>query len=107
MTSSQVLPSNEAIQEIMCFEERPREDSHQRVLISNSDTMPIQIMSFDAPEIISSPYTTIQTLDSEGNMGNLLKTFLIDIFFKTGIVENIEVEADCTLEEIANFTCLF
>jgi len=50
---------------------------------------------------------TIQTLDSEGNMGNLSKTLLIDISVKIGSVENIQVGADCTPEEIASFTCLF
>ena len=86
---NQVLPSNEAIQEIMCFEERCLKDSHHRVSISLSGMMPIQILSFDTPEIVPSPYMTIQTLDSEGNMGNLSKTLLIDILVKTGIVENI------------------
>lgn len=40
-------------------------------------------------------------------MRNILKTFLIDISIKTSIVENIQIEADYTPEEIASFTCLF
>ena len=48
-----------------------------------------------------------QTLDSEGNMGNLSKTMLIDISVKTGIMENIQIGADCNPEEIACFTSLF
>jgi len=94
---NQVLPSNEAIREIMCLEEQPWEDSHHHVSISNLDTMPLKIMSFDAPEIVSSPYTTIQTLDSEGNMVNISKTFLVDISIKTGNVQNIQVGDDFTL----------
>lgn len=68
--------------------------------------MPLQILSLDIRKIISSPYTTIQTLEAEGNMGNISKTFLIDILVKTGIVENIQIGADCNPEEIASFTCL-
>jgi hypothetical protein len=98
---NQVLPMDEAIREIMSLEERPWEDSHHHVSISDSDMMPLQILSPDTPEIISSPYTTIQTLDSEGNMGNISKTLLIDISVKTGIVENIQIGANCNPEEIA------
>ena len=104
---NQVLPSDEAIREIMCLEEKPWEESHHRVSIYDSDMMPLQILSFDAPEIMSSPYMTIQTLDSEEDMGNISKTLLINISVKIGIVENIQVGVDCTLEEIASFTCLF
>lgn len=104
---NQVLPLDESIRDIMCLEERPWEESHHCVSISNSDTMPPQILSFDAPKIVSSPYTTIQTLDSEGNMGNISKTLLIDISIMTNIIENIQVGVGCTPEEITNFTYLF
>jgi len=80
---------DEAIREIISLEERPWEDSHHRVLISDSDMMPLQILSPDALEIVSSPYTTIHTLDSEGNMGNISKTLLINIPIMAGTVENI------------------
>lgn len=84
---NQVLPTDGAIREIMSLEERPWENSHLHVSISNSDMMPLQILSSDTPENISSPYMIIQTLDSEGNMGNISKTLLIDISVKIGIVE--------------------
>lgn len=62
--------------------------------------MPLQILSFDALEIIPSPCTTIQ-------MGNLSKTFLIYIYVKTGIMDNIQVGVDCNLEEIVSFSYPF
>ena len=40
-------------------------------------------------------------------MRNLSKKMLIDISVKTGIVENIQIGADCNLEEISHFTSLF
>ena len=57
--------------------------------------------------MVPSAYTTVQTIDLEGNMGNLSKTLLIDISVQTGIVENIQIGADCNPEEIASFTSLF
>jgi len=46
-------------------------------------------------------------LDSEGNMGNISKTILIEISVKTSIMENIQIVVDCNHEEIASFTYLF
>ncbi len=88
---------DEAIREIVSLGERPWDDSHHRFLISELDTFPLQILSPDIPKIVSSPYTTIQTLEAEGNMGNISKTLLINISNKTGIVENIQIGADCNL----------
>lgn len=65
---NQVLYKDEAIREIMSLEERTWEEWHHRLSISDLDMMPLQILSSNAYEIISSPYKTIQTLDSEGNM---------------------------------------
>jgi len=104
---NQVLPSNEIIQEIMSLDERPWDDSHHRILISNLDVIPIQNLSFDTPDIVPLLYTTIQTLDSKGNMGTISNKFLIDISVKTNIVKNMHIGIDCNPEEIASFTCLF
>ena len=40
-------------------------------------------------------------------MGNISTTMLIDISVKAGIVENIQIGADCSPKEIACFTSLF
>ena len=73
----------------------------------DSEAIKTEIPSFDQPEMVPSAYTTIQTIDSEGNMGNISKTMLIDISVKTGIVENIQIGEDCNPEEIARFTSIF
>jgi len=104
---NQVLPKDEVIREIMSLEEQAWEDLHNHVAISDSDMMPLQILSHNAPEIISSPYMTIQTLDSEGNMGNISKTLLIDISVRTCIMEIIQIGANRNPEEIVSFTCPF
>ena len=72
----------------------------------DSDVIKTKIPSFDPPEMVPSAYTTVQTIDSEGNMGNISKTMIIDISVKTGIVENIQIGANFNPEEIAHFTSL-
>jgi len=69
--------------------------------------MPLQILPPDAHEIISSLYMTIQPLDSEGNIGNISKTLLLDISVKTSIMENIQIGTNRNPEEIVSFTCPF
>lgn len=40
-------------------------------------------------------------------MGNISKTILIDISINIDIMENIQIGANCNLEEIASFTFLY
>lgn len=104
---NQVLHMDEAIREITRLEERPWEDSYHHVSISDLDMMPLQILSLDAHEIVSSPYTAIQLLDSDGNKGNISQTSLPDISVMTGIVEKIQSGANHNPEEIVIFTYPF
>ena len=104
---NQVLPIDKTIKEIMSLEERPWEDSHHRVSISDLDMMPLQILSPNIPEIVSLPYTTIHTLDSEGNEGNISKTLVIDISIMIGIMENTQIGANHNPKEIVSFTYPF
>ena len=73
----------------------------------DSNVIKTEIPSFDPPKMVPSAYTTIQTIDSEGNMGNISKTMLINISVETSIVENIQIGADCNPEEIVCFKSLF
>ena len=104
---SEVCPTDEAIWEIMSLEEWPCGEFHHRTSTIDLEAIKTEIPSFDQPEIVPSSYTTVHTIDSKGNKGNLSKTLLIDISVKTGIVENIQIGADCNPEEIACFTSLF
>jgi hypothetical protein len=40
-------------------------------------------------------------------MGNISTTIVINISIKEGIVENIKLVANCTLEEVVSYTALF
>ena len=44
---------------------------------------------------------------SEGNLENILKTIPINISIKPNIVENINIGANCSPEEITQYTALF
>ena len=66
-----------------------------------------QIPSFDQHEMVPSVYTIVQAIDSEGNMGNISMTILIDILVKMGIMENIQFGVDFNRKESAHFTSLF
>ena len=44
---------------------------------------------------------------SEGNMGNITETMLIDIFLKLGIVENIHIAVTSSLDEVKIYSSLF
>lgn len=103
----EVLPSDEAIREVMSLEEWTWGEFHHRASMFDSDAITTQIPSFDPPGIIPSVYTSVQIIDSEGNMINISKNMLIDISVKMGIVENIQIGANFNLEEIARFTSLF
>ena len=91
----------------MSLEEQPWREFHHRASMIDSNMIKTKIPSFYPPEMVPSTYTTVQTIDSEGNMGNISKTMLIDISVKMGIVENIQIGADCNPEEIPRFTSLF
>jgi hypothetical protein len=40
-------------------------------------------------------------------LGNISSTIIIDISIKEGIVENINLEANCSPEEVVSYTALF
>jgi hypothetical protein len=44
---------------------------------------------------------------SEGNMGNISTTIMIEISIKEGVVENINLGANCTPDEVVSYTTLF
>ena len=91
----------------MSLEEQPWGEFHHRASMIDSEAIKTEIPSFDPPEMVPSTYTTVQTIESEGNTGNISKTMLIDISVKSGIVENIQSGANCNPDEIGHFTSLF
>jgi len=68
-----------------------------------------RLPSIFSPDVTSSPQTPVLTRHvlSEGNMGNNTMTRPIEISVKPGIVENIHIGHNCTLEEVTAYTSLF
>jgi hypothetical protein len=64
------------------------------------------VFPFDVTHAPQSPILTQDTL-SEGNMSNISTTITIDISIKEGVVENINLGANCTPDEVVSYTTLF
>ena len=60
-------------------------------------------------DIVDSPQSPILTQDtiSEGILGNISHTITVDISIKEGIVESIQLGANCSAEEVETYIALF
>jgi hypothetical protein len=67
------------------------------------------IRSVFPPDVTEAPQSPILTQDtlSEGNMGNISTTIMIDISIKEGVMENINLGANCTPDKVVSYTTLF
>ena len=96
--------------EMLSIDNLPWDDNHKR-----SSTLPPleeihqDIRSIFPPDVTEAPQSPILTQDtlSEGSMGNISTTITIDISIKEGVVENINLGANCTPEEVVSYTALF
>jgi hypothetical protein len=105
-----ILPSDKAIMEVMTLQDKPWEDSHHRSSFlpfgEKKETQIQTLISTDIQDPSLLPSTSYPIL-SEGNLGNISKTISIDISVKPGVMENIQIGADCSPEEIKAYTSLF
>jgi hypothetical protein len=107
---SQIFPSDESIMEILSIDDVPWDDNHHRSsFLPPMEEIHQDIHSIFPPDVTHSTQSPILTQDtlSEGNMGNISITIVIDISIKEGIVENINLGANCTPEEVVSYTALF
>jgi hypothetical protein len=105
-----IFPSDESIMEMLSIEEAPWDDNHHRSsFLPSLDDIEKDISSIFPSDIVDSPQTPILTQDtiSEGNLGNISSTITVDISIKEGIVENIQLGANCSAEEVETYTALF
>jgi hypothetical protein len=96
-----IFPSNESIMKILSIEEAPWDGNHHRsYFIPNLDEIEKYISSIFPSDIIDSPQSPILTQDtiSEGNLRNISHMITIDISINEGIVENIQLGANCLVE---------
>jgi hypothetical protein len=107
---SHIFPSDESIMEMLSIDDLPWDDNHHR----SSFLPPLEeihgdIHSVSPPDVTNAPQSPILTQDtlSEGNMSNISTTIVIDISIKEGVVENINLGANCTPDEVVSYTALF
>jgi hypothetical protein len=106
---SHIFPSDESIMEMLSIDDLPWDDNHHR----SSFLPPLEevqdIQSVFPPDVTNASQSPILTQDtfSEGNMGNISTTITIDISVKEGVVENINLGANCTPDEVVSYTALF
>jgi hypothetical protein len=107
---SQIFPSDKSIMEMLSIDDVPWDDNHHRSsFLQPLDEIHKDICFVFPPDVTSSPQSPILTQDtlSEGNMGNISTMIIIDISIKEGVVENINLGANYTLEEVVSYTTLF
>jgi vancomycin resistance protein YoaR len=96
--------------EMLSIDEVPWDDNHHRSsFLPPLEEIQEDIHSIFPPDVVDSPQSPILTQDtiSEGNLGNISSTIAIDISIKEGIVENINLGANCSPEEVVSYTALF
>jgi hypothetical protein len=107
---SHIFPSDESIMEMLSIDDVSWDDNHHRSsFLLLLEEIHKYIHSVFPPDVTDSPQSPILTQDtlSEGNMGNISTMIIINISIKEGVVENINLGANCTLEEVVSYTSLF
>jgi hypothetical protein len=106
----QIFPSDESIMEIIIIKEVPWDDNHDHSsFLPSLDEIEKHIHSIFPDGVFDSPQSPILTRDtiSDGNLGNISSMISIDILIKERIVENVHLSANCSPEEVEDYTALF
>jgi hypothetical protein len=105
-----VFPFDEAVIEAMTSPNKPWEDLHNRSYFFPELSL-IEVGEFTMTMMgdQSCPINLSATHEiyAEGNMETINETIPINISRNLGVVENVFVGVDCSLEEIQNYTDLF
>jgi hypothetical protein len=105
-----IFPSNESIMEMLSIKEVPWDDNHHcSYFLPSLDELEKDIHSIFLDGVVNSLQFLILTQDTiyEGNLGNISSTIVINISIKEGIVENVHLGANCSPEEVEDYTALF
>jgi hypothetical protein len=106
----ETLPSDEAILEAMNGSERPWDDMHHRsYFLPSLERIEQDDFRSTLSEIVGHAIVPLDTHDiyAEGNMASISPTISIDISHTPGKIENVNIGADCSPEEILIYTKLF
>jgi hypothetical protein len=106
----QLNPTDEAILEALTSSDRPWDDLHHRsYLLSDLGRIEVGEFVLTMTRDRSCPINPLNThiVYTEGNMETIAKTIPIDISRTPGVVDNVFIRVDCSLEEIQIYTDLF
>jgi hypothetical protein len=107
---SQIFPSDKYIMEILSIDDLTWDDNHHRSsFLPPLEKIHQDICSVFPLDVTDTPQSPILTQDtfSEGNMGNISTMIVIDISIKEGVMESINLGANCTPEEVVSYIALF
>ena len=88
--------------EMLSIEEAPWGDNHHRSsFLSSLDEIEKYISSIFPTDIVESLKSPILTQDtiSKGNLGNISHTIIVYISIKEGVVENVQLGANCSADK--------
>jgi hypothetical protein len=106
----ETLPSDEAILEAMNGSKRPWDDMyHRSYFLPSLERIEQDDFRSTLSEIVDHAVVPLDTHDiyAEGNMASISPTISIDISYTLGKIENVNIGADCSPEEILIYTDLF
>ena len=102
-----VFPSDEAIMEAMCGQDKICEDIHHQsyflLELSSIENQEFHMRLAGDADIPINPLPR-EGIFAEGNMENISVTIPINISANPNIVENVHIGANCSPEESANYT---
>ena len=96
--------------EMLSIKEEPWDDNHHRSsFLPSLDEIEKYISSIFPSDIFDSPQYPILTQDTifEENLGNISHKITVNISIKEGIVENIQLGANFSVEEVETYIALF
>jgi hypothetical protein len=103
-----VFPTDKMIMSIL--DDTPWDDGHHRsILFLEQQTLEnyTRISTPSTVVVISTVTQSTRDVFAEGNLSNISPTIPIDISVKPGIVENVNIGASCSPEDIVTYTSLF
>ena len=105
-----VLPSDEAILEAMCGQDKICEDlHHQSYFLSELSRIEKQEFLVRLTDDVDTPVNPLprEGMFAEGNMENISTAIPINISINPNVVENVHIDANYSLKEIEVYAAFF
>jgi hypothetical protein len=104
------FPTDEMIMSIISMEDTPWDDGHHRSILFVKKNTIESYQWISTPStivVISSVPKTSNDMLYEGNLSNISPTIPLNISIKPGVVENFQIGASCSTDEVITYKSLF